>query len=49
MGQVGDNLEKKYKEVLASRELIDDALDLDKRLEKLSTSLKAFEKEMHPK
>ena len=50
MGQVGVNkkLEKKYKHVLESRDMIDNALDLDKRLKKLDDSLKKFEKEFDP-
>jgi len=52
MGQVGVStkraLEKKYKHVLASRDLIDDALDLDKRLKQLSTHLRNFEKDLDP-
>lgn len=50
MGQVGNskdrNLEKKFKDVLAARNIIEDALDLDNRLEKLSSHLKEFEKAM---
>ncbi len=50
MGQVRENktLRKKYKNVLASREMVEDALDLDKRLKRLDSSLKEFEKEIDP-
>ncbi|MBR9691838.1 hypothetical protein GOV06_03540 [Candidatus Woesearchaeota archaeon] len=52
MGQAGElkkrNFEKKYKTILASRDLIDDALDLDKKLASIKTHLKNFEKDLDP-
>ena len=50
MGQIGANkkLQKKYKNVIASRDLIDDALDLDKKLKSISSHLKDFEKVIDP-
>ena len=49
MGQVGvksTRLTKKQKAILESRALIDDALDLDKRLKKLDDSLKQFDHDL---
>ena len=49
MGQVGSNiLKKKYKKVLDSRELIEDALDFDKKLTAMKSHLKDFEKDLNP-
>ena len=52
MGQVREskkrNLEKKYKEVLAARDLIEEALDFDKKLASIKSHLKDFEKELDP-
>ena len=52
MGQVKGlkkaKLEKKYKEILASRDLIEDALDFDKKLKNVMSHLKDFEKELDP-
>ncbi len=51
MGQVSGkkrNLEKKFKDVLAARDLIEDALDFDKKLSIIKNHLKEFEKEMDP-
>lgn len=52
MGQVREskkrNLEKKYKEVLAARDLIEEALDFDKKLANIKSHLKDFEKELDP-
>ena len=45
---VRGRLDKRYKKILASRDLIEDALDLDKRLAGLKSHLKEFEKEMSP-
>ncbi|MEE9525212.1 MAG: hypothetical protein V3V78_01225 [Candidatus Woesearchaeota archaeon] len=44
----GSRLDKKEKTILASRDLIEDALDLDKRLAGLKSHLKEFEKDMDP-
>ncbi|MBD3354918.1 hypothetical protein GF361_02955 [Candidatus Woesearchaeota archaeon] len=41
-------LDKKYKKILASRDLIEDALDLDKRLAGLRNHLKNFEEDLSP-
>jgi len=49
MGQVGSNvLKKKYKKVLDSRELIEDALDFDKKLASIKSHLKEFEDDLDP-
>ena len=50
MGQVGvkGRLDKKQKAILASRQLVEDALDLDKRLAKLDKSLKKFDEDINP-
>jgi len=41
-------LEKKYKDILAARDLIEDALDFDKKLKSVMSHLKDFEKELDP-
>jgi hypothetical protein len=49
MGQVREldkDLEKKYKDILAARDLIDNALDFDKRLKKIKDHLKEFESDL---
>ena len=52
MGQVRklkkEKLEKKYKEILAARDLIEDALDFDKKLKNVMNHLKDFEKDLDP-
>ena len=50
MGQVGRNktLKRKYKNVLASRDLIEDALDFDKKLASIKSHLKEFEEDLNP-
>jgi hypothetical protein len=52
MGQVGSidkkTIEKKYKNILASRDLIEDALDFDKKLARIKDHLKEFEKDISP-
>jgi hypothetical protein len=48
MGQVRGINKKKYDKILAARDMIDDALDFDKKLKKISNSLKQFEKDLHP-
>ena len=52
MGQVGglkkDYIEKKYKDILAARDLIEDALDFDKKLKNVMSHLKDFEKDLDP-
>ena len=52
MGQAGElkkrKFEKKYKEILASRDLIEEALDFDKKLTKIKNHLKEFEKDLDP-
>ena len=47
VGVMNKKLEKKYKNVLKSRDMVEDALDLDKRLKKLDDSLKKFDQELH--
>jgi len=41
-------IEKKYKEILAARDLIEDALDFDKKLKNVMSHLKDFEKDLDP-
>jgi len=41
-------IDRKFKKILASRDLIEDALDLDKRLAGLKSHLKEFEKDLSP-
>ena len=52
MGQVKElkkrNLEKKYKDILAARDIIEDALDFDKKLASIKSHLKEFEKDLDP-
>ncbi len=42
------NLEKKYKNVLAARDLIEEALDFDRKLISIKNHLKEFEKDLDP-
>ena len=49
MGQVRKlKLDKEYEEILNSRDIIEDALDLDKKLASIKDHLKDFEQEIHP-
>jgi hypothetical protein len=50
MGQVRGKkaLEKKFKDVLEARDLIEDALDFDKKLASIKSHLKEFEKDLDP-
>ena len=42
------NISKKYKDILAARDVIEDALDFDKKLKQVMSHLKDFEKEIDP-
>ena len=51
MGQVkglNKKLEKKYKDILEARDLIEDALDFDKKLANIKSHLKEFEDDLSP-
>ena len=51
MGQVRGKkreIEDKFKDVLAARDLIEDALDFDKKLVSIKSHLKEFEKDLDP-
>ena len=50
MGQIGglnkEYIKKEYKDILESRDLINDALDFEKRLNAISEKRKKFEKDL---
>jgi len=49
MGQVGSKvIKKKFKKVLEARDLIEDALDFDKKLAAIKSHLKEFEHDLDP-
>ena len=42
----GSKLDKKYKDILSYKDMIDDAFDLDKRLAKIKESSARFDEEL---